>query len=313
MQPAQVDTLYILSAGHSGSTLLNLILGSHPRAIAVSELTRLPANIAHDERCTCGVGMRECAHWREVCARLKAKVGVDILADPGRLNLGYIGAPNGIYRGSLAYRTAWKARRFATYLAQFAGVPPPPYLRSRIDAEVRNRLAVYEAVRETSQAAIVVDASKGFIPGIAIYQAQPARMRFILLTRDGRAVFYSNLKRGFGQSYSMRVWRNYYRYGLPIVRRRVDPAHVLIQRYEDLATNPQREVERICAFAGIPYEPSMLQPNSKQHHITSGNNMRFRFEDGIRLDVKWRSELQDADKAYFEKHAGALNRRLGYA
>jgi hypothetical protein len=312
MLATQVDTLYILSAGHSGSTLLNLIIGSHSRAVAVSELTRLPANIAQNERCTCGVAMRECAHWRDVRARLNAKLGMDVFADPGRLSLGYIAAPRGIYRGSLGYRAVWKARRFVAYLSQLTGVRPPPFLRTRFDTDVANRLAVYEAIREASNASLVVDSSKGLVTGISIYQAQPARTRFILLTRDGRAVFYSNLKRGFGHSYSVRVWRNYYRYGLPIVRRRVDPAHVLSVRYEDLATNTQREVERVCAFVGLPYEPSMLQPGAKQHHITTGNNMRFRFEGGIRLDVKWCSELRDAERAYFERHGGALNRALGY-
>jgi hypothetical protein len=256
--------------------------------------------------------MRECTYWHDVRARLDAKLGVDVFADPARLSLGYIAATRGIYRGNFGYRTVWKARRFVAYLGQLTGVRLPPFMRSRFDADVGNRLAVYDAVREASNASLVVDASKGFVTGISIYQAQPARTRFILLTRDGRAVFYSNLKRGFGQSYAVRVWRNYYRYARPIVRRRVDPAHVLSVRYEDLATHTQREVERICVFAGLSYEPSMLQPGSKQHHITSGNNMRFRFEGGIRLDVKWCSELRDAERAYFERHAGALNRRLGY-
>jgi hypothetical protein len=175
-----------------------------------------------------------------------------------------------------------------------------------------NRLAVYDAVRKASGGSVVVDASKGYIPGVAVYQAQPSRTRLILLTRDGRAVFYSNLKRGFGHSYSLRAWRNYYRYGLPVITRRVDPDHILHVRYEELATNPEAQVRRICEFSGLEYEPSMLDTSVKQHHITSGNNMRFRFNTGIKLDTKWCSELAGSDRSYFERHAGSLNHRLGY-
>ncbi len=308
----RINTLYILSAGHSGSTLLNLILGSHSQAMAVSELTRLPANIAHNARCTCGNPVRECVHWRDVCARLRATLGIDILSNPHSLQLGFIGAPRGFYRGSVSYRALWKMRRISTYLSQLTGLSIPFLVHPRLTVEVKNRLAVYEAVRESSGAAVVVDASKGYIPGVAIYQAQPARTRIILLTRDGRAVFYSNLRRGFGRSYSLGTWRNFYRNALPLIHRRVDPEHVLSVRYEDLATEPESQVRRICAFAGLEYEASMLDTSVKQHHITSGNDMRFRPHTAIQLDTKWRSELKDSDREYFEGRAGSLNRRLGY-
>jgi len=312
MLPNTVDTLYILSAGHSGSTLLNLVLGSHSHAVAVSELTRLPANIAHNETCTCGRAIRECVYWRDVAVRLQSKLGFDMISDPRRLELGFIGAPRGSYRGSLPYRLSWRIRRSAAYLSQLTGVSLPAFMRQRFDVGIANRLAVYDAVREASGAKVVVDASKGYLPGVAVYQAQPARTRLLLLTRDGRAVFYSNLRRGFRQSYSMSVWRNFYRNGLPVIRRRVDPNHILHVRYEDLATNPETEVRRICEFANLGYEKSMLDPGAKQQHITSGNDMRLRLNTRIQFDAKWRSELLDSDRAYFERHAGSLNRRLGY-
>jgi hypothetical protein len=56
----------------------------------------------------------------------------------------------------------------------------------------------------------------------------------------------------------------------------------------------------------------MLDTTVKQHHVTSGNSMRFRSGTDIKLDTKWCTELQDPDRAYFERHAGSLNRQLGY-
>src|SRR5262245_22139666 len=221
MPQSTIETLYILSAGHSGSTLLNLIVGSHSRAAAVAELTRLPANIAHNAPCTCGAAIRDCVQWREVRAHLQARLGIDVFADPYLLQLGYIGAPRGIYRGSLPYRVLWKWRRSARYVTQFIG------FRGQADDEVQNRLAVYGAVRSASGASLIIDASKGYLPGIALYQARPAATRQVLLTRDGRAVFHSNLKRGFGRPYSMKIWRNYYLYGLPLISKNVNPDHVL--------------------------------------------------------------------------------------
>ena len=312
MAPPSIDTLYILSPGHSGSTLLNLILGSHSRAIAVSELTHLPKNIERNEPCTCGLPVGECPHWQGVARCAADQLGFDILREPRQLELGFIGAPEGAYRGNSLYRLAWRIRRMAVYASQWVGVSLPGFMQRKFSLGIRHRLALYDAVREASGASVVVDASKGYIPGVATYQMRPQRTRFILLTRDGRAVFYSNLKRGFGRDYSLRAWRNYYRRGLPVIARRIDPQHVIAVRYEDLATNPEREARRVCEFAGLEYEPGMLDTGAKQHHITSGNDMRKRTGTGIALDTKWRTALQEADRAFFEKRAGSLNRQLGY-
>lgn len=306
------DTLYILSAGHSGSTLLNLILGTHSRAIAVSELTYLPGNISHNEICTCGSAIRECVLWREVAARLHRRLGIDILRHPTQLDLGCADSPRGPYRAMPHYRWLWKARRMAVIASMLGSIHVPRFARQRFDRCIENRLAVYDALRAATGATMVVDSSKEYLQGLSVYAARPKRTRLILLTRDGRAVFYSNLKRGFGHAYSLRSWHNYYRHALPLIRRNVPGRDLLTVRYEDLVTSPEEVVAQICSFAGMEFEPAMLDTGSKQHHITSGNNMRFTLGTGIRLDRKWQSELKEPDRRFFEERAGWLNRELGY-
>lgn len=50
--------VFICSAGHSGSTLLSLLLGSHPAGVALSEIARLPENLALNERVQAPEGER---------------------------------------------------------------------------------------------------------------------------------------------------------------------------------------------------------------------------------------------------------------
>jgi len=200
----------------------------------------------------------------------------------------------------------------AVYVSQVTGVPLPPLMRRRFSLGLQNRLNVYDAIRKATGTSVVVDSSKAYLQGVGLYQCQPDRTRLVLIVRDGRAVFYSGLKRGFGRSNSLDAWRNYYRHALPLLRRRVRPEHVMTVRYEDLAADPVTQIRAICAFAGLAYEDSMLDWSNKQHHIVSGNNMRFGANARIRPDIKWRSELTEGDQAFFEKHAGSLNRQLGY-
>jgi hypothetical protein len=308
-----IDALYILSAGHSGSTLLNLLLGAHPEAVAVSELTYLPGNFHFRERCTCGVVVQECAYWREVALRLEQSLGVDLLTEPLALDLGYRDAPRGVHRATAAYRAAWQFRRIAQY-ARFAhGMPLPRGMGARFEHCVRQRLAVYDAVRATARARVVVDASKEYLLGVGTWCAAPQRTRLVLLVRDGRAVYWSNLKRGFPANYSLKAWQGYYAHALPVLRRTVPDAMVLRVRYEDLVADPASTLARICEFAGLEFVPSMLGGVERTQHVASGNDMRFRGTARIRLDDQWRNALPADARGRFEREAGALNAALGYA
>jgi hypothetical protein len=189
----------------------------------------------------------------------------------------------------------------------------PSFVRKRFDDTVRARLNVYAAVRVAAGREIVVDSSKAYLPGLELYRCNPLRVRLILLTRDGRASFFSRLRGNYGdRADCMRAWRDYYQHALPLLRGNVAKEHLLQIKYEDLAVSPEQTLQRICTFLAIDYQASMLDFRSTVHHVIGGNNMRFRTDNAIALDTAWRTDLADADAAYFERAAGAVNRQLGY-
>ncbi len=69
--------VYIASNGHSGSTLLELILCSHSKCIGIGEAFQLvdPRNKIidnlEDQRCACGQFMNDCKFWENVIPGLK--------------------------------------------------------------------------------------------------------------------------------------------------------------------------------------------------------------------------------------------------
>lgn len=72
--------VFIASLGHSGSTLLDLILGSHQEIIGLGEVGRSVAstNNAADQQnqiCSCGQAASECKFWGEVLTKLVHQTG----------------------------------------------------------------------------------------------------------------------------------------------------------------------------------------------------------------------------------------------
>jgi len=69
--------VYVAGVGHSGSTLLDLLLSSHPAVASVGEAAGLRRNPG--ARCACGAPDRSaCAFWQKVEQRVRDAVGVPL-------------------------------------------------------------------------------------------------------------------------------------------------------------------------------------------------------------------------------------------
>jgi Sulfotransferase family len=92
---------------------------------------------------------------------------------------------------------------------------------------------------------------------------------------------------------------------------RVGPGRYLEVRYEALVARPEEELRRICAFAGLEYDPELLgyvgntESASKEH--------QQRLNEPPRVGVRdFRTEMSAADREAFESVAGDLLGALGY-
>ena len=306
--------VFICSANHSGSTLLDLLIGSHPEAMSLGEITQLPKNLALNTRCSCGAPIRDCPLWATVVADLAADPRFSrIHSDPYVLDLGLFEASTVI---DTRHQTALRGlKRRALYAAAYAhwawGVPLlTPFTRS-LARRARNKWLLFDVLARRESRLKLVDSSKHYLEAAALYVAAPDRTKIVFLIRDGRAVFYSGLKRGRTRRAALDAWRRTYARAEPLLRRIAGDA-VLPVRYEDLAADPAWELQRICRFIDVRFDERMLDFRSRPHHVANGNDMRFRDGAAIRIDEAWKQALSRTDLAYFEKHAGALNRRMGY-
>jgi hypothetical protein len=282
--------MFICSAGHSGSTLLELLLGSHPAAMALGEITQLPKNVALNTSCTCGVPVRECLFWHRVFDRLADEPAFgNWREDPYALFLGFFEASNVV------------DRRHQTMLRRV--------LRKLVYAELylhwRSRpFALFKPFTQPLR--------RGAANKRLLYRTAPAETRVLLLMRDGRAVFYSYLKRGYRRNRALEAWRSTYSRGMPLLRKHVAKRDLIEVRYEDLVREPRAGLERVCASVGTSFDPRMLDFRGRAHHVLNGNNMRSAKDSAIRLDEEWRLKLSAGDLRYFDSRAGDLNRALGY-
>lgn len=196
---------------------------------------------------------------------------------------------------------------------------------------------LYEQVAAHSGARIIVDSSKK--PDWISARAGELRSggheaRLIILTRDGRAVVNSRLRKYPGREPAGQIaeWMEQIEAAHALAG--VFPGPVLYLAYEELATDPEQTARRLANFVGAPYDPSMLAFSSREHHPLGGNNgtqfiaTRGRpggaglepgarsaayyrdHPDEIRLDLRWKDEFSPEHAALFEDMAGVLNQPM---
>jgi hypothetical protein len=145
--------------------------------------------------------------------------------------------------------------------------------------------------------------------------------RFVHLIRDGRDAALSFLAmpdgivtRTWAHPGSPAAFACQWRSEVAAARRlgrRVGAGRYLEVRYERLVADPEEELRRICALAGLAFEPGMLDyagrvdVSAKPHQ----QSLTRPPTPGLR---DWRSQMAPGDVAAFEVVAGDLLRELGY-
>ena len=76
----KVKIIYILGSGHSGTTMLEILLSHHPQAISIGEAWVLPKRLttASHVVCACGVPFSECEFWTKTSETWKAALTTDV-------------------------------------------------------------------------------------------------------------------------------------------------------------------------------------------------------------------------------------------
>ena len=328
--------IYIAGRGHSGSTLLTLLLARHPRVVAVGELANLSLQVARDEttkwvgRCSCGERPTDCPMWGEVFSRIEQTSGVNFKSNPFGWKISDVGLEEE-YRGGAPLRAPWvwfrnrmwRALRYAQYYA-------PQFLRPVLDiyrpqvkwAENRSRLAVEIAAVNAVDA--IVDASKDPLDMLDVYENATIPVKIIHLTRDARGNIFSMIKR-LGPDdprkgpvtkashdwvkVNRRIWQ---------LARKVPEADCMHLRYEEICRDPKGTMQRLFEFLGLEAHDVVGSQaadgdESDRGHTIGGNKIRFTSEKlNISEDFRWRENLTVDDLAIVKRVAGPMSDALGH-
>lgn len=318
--------VYVLAASHSGSTLLSLLLGSHPELCTTGELKMTSIGDIERYRCSCLKPILQCEFWSAVKREMQSR-GIDFDIDR---------AGTDVRSGATAFvRRLLRPLHRGPLLeaVRDAGLALSPAWRRQIsDIQLRNRELVHVISFITGKR-FIVDSSKIGLRLKYLLRNRGFDVKVVRLVRDGRAVAltYTDPVRfadaqkpelragGMGGSRdseklsvaaAAHEWLRSNEEAEAVLA--TLPKHDQVQiRYEDLCHDPKATLQQAFTFLGVDPQRMVTEFRSVQHHVI-GNGMRLDSSSEIRLDDRWREVFTARDLAEFDRVAGAMNRKLGY-
>ena len=251
-----VRILYILSSGHSGSTLTDLILGSHSNIESAGEVEKywkLSSGIflSGDETrkmCACMKSVDKCKYWKRVNEEVSKRHSTSVDVS-----------------------------------------------HSENEFEIMN-YSLVESILKVSGKSVFCDSSKSISRLERLLESELFNVEIIHLVRDPRATGYSIKRKGirkddterYNFSGEIKDWKA--RNNL-FLRKFSNLQNYYSVRYEDLVDAPEKTVSDLMSQLNIPYEPQQLRYWEHTQHNICGNRMRLSTSKGIKKDNEYVSQL----------------------
>lgn len=263
-----IDLIYILGAGHCGSTLLSLCLDRHKSVIGLSEIITLnrksPGWSGSKFVLSDHFWSEVNRDMRERCGERLSEVPFNIRASMNSLDL----------------------------------------------ALQRNKIAL-ESILNISGKSFICDSSKDAKRLDVLLGSNLFRVRVINLVRDGRAIVHA-YRRKYGS-----WWPGLFN----LIRtdrasrqlmKKFGSKNWLTIRYEDMVTDLETTLGKICNFAQIKFDSEMLYPDTSNFNGLGGNRLINKPIQKIKLDNAWKTEMPTSVRLLTTLTVSNYNRRHGY-
>jgi hypothetical protein len=233
----------ISGTGRSGSTILSLLLAQDATVLNLGQFRHLWQAFEHNEPCTCGAALHECAIYGRVMPASDAALG-----------------PPHTQMQRLEKRFSKDAKRQRDWNREATRAG----LAQRHQGFLEKMADVLARIGEASGVSTLVDTSKTPEMALAFEMVPGVELYVLNLVRDPRAVACSWHKRN--QSWSS-TWRNAHDWRKRQSRLESWKASLgerfYTLRYEDFAASPVESIERVARWAALPLPASLFAGSNR--------------------------------------------------
>ncbi len=293
--------VYIATLPRAGSTLLGMILGTHPEVFHVGESSYWGKINPKDTICSCGI--KGCPILLRVYDQIAKNFEVESIYRACSI-IDRIEEPNKQYHPLSLPDGKQKQGEFNQ-----------KDLETVLYSSCLGLECISRTFREMTGRRIIVDNTKSI--RIAKKLLEYPRWKVILLLRDPRGMAYSNKKSGQRKGVSrpvsskISVYKDFAKRALGLLKKST-LVHFL--KYEEICQDTSGAIRKVCEFLEIEYMQSMLEFKKDKGHTLMGNRMRLDDNQEIKEDLEWKVGLTKEEKTMLcgDEELVSLFSQFGY-
>lgn len=297
--------LYLVGTSHCGSTLLSLILDSHPDVASLGEMIPHRRSLQADPAgllCSCGEPLGTCEFWLHIFRSVQGH-GLSFSSKQWTSAYKYI--------NPLLHRllTADSRFRIVQNLQGLADSHLPMHRRRMRVADCVN-IVIYRELLRATGARVALDIGKGLRKLKRLLTLRELDVYVLRVVRDVRAFANSMDRRGSTSREAAWRWL-WFQKAADHAIAKAPCDHVLEVRYEDVCADVAQFYASVCDLLEIRRCecPKTFRP--REHHLI-GNKILSQDELIVSLNERWREVLSSEQIQQVMGIAGKANERFGY-
>lgn len=312
--------IYILAQGHSGSTLLDCILGTHPSFVSSGELRYLNwqvfrtmdkrSSVADQSVCSCTADFRDCEFWSKVLQCVKNHSGKDIVADPMSFDTAYFKHFSYRDRGGKipSIYDRGKAYIFRRWLESGHSYRSLLWLEPSVKSWLSNNWLLYDCMARTAGRRVVVDSSKHLLIGLLLQQYRPEDVSFLFIHRSLEGLAASTKRRSAKTGIPFDIQKvvadwTMFEQRVERYKRTIPNLRSIDVRYEEVVSRPASFLDSVADFVGVTHDferqsDDVFFIDPSQLHLVAGNPMRYRGRQLVRYDDRYMHDLSEEEMSF---------------
>ncbi len=279
----KINLIYITGGGHSGSTLVSLILGTSEQILNMGELKFFNQHSKEDNQnltymknyCSCGEEAKECPFWSEIESNLD---NIDVYYSP--------------MKGVIFSRIRRVIKYFFTII-KYSLIHP-----KQITEEKLLNAVFSTGIKTNKKIEYLLDNSKSLDRLIYLNSSPQIDVKTIHIVRDGRGYLNSYKKINNGGFFKwildwliINISTNLFT--------RANRIPSLTLSYNKFCQSPKEYIKSLESFLEVDIPENYNQKIRRlEQHLRAGNPMRTKLEnfEGVHYSRSWQKELSFIEK-----------------
>lgn len=258
MNNSNINLIYLLGAGRSGTTLLTALLNSHKEIESLGEMNQFFEFLELDKNCSCGKNLKLCSKWnleKSLTKNLKEK------------------------------------RKYCEKLEKHKNIPFLLIKKNTNKKYNEIQKKIFVSIKHTRPSQWYLDSSKYIARYLLLRNNKNFNAKAIYLVRDPRGVIFSFKKnvQTSKNALSSIAYYNFINFFAEIVFRK--DKNILKIRYEDLVEYPVNTLSIIYEHIFEKQEQvTIVDEYYKMPHIVGGNRIKENKQINLKIDYVWKNK-----------------------